>query len=274
MIAPPALSGIWSATVTPFDDTFAPDVGRAAEYYLELLHGGCDGLNILGTTGEAMSLSARQRIAFMQGLFAHGVPHGRAMFGTGASSLDDAIELSRTAGELEAAAALVMPPFFYRDADDDGILRWFDALFAKAAPLPPVLLYNFPRMSGITFHPTLVDRLLEAFPDTIAGMKDSSNDAALQREILARHPDLRVFTSSEEFLIDACGYGGAGCISGSVCLWAHDAATVYRTRDPEAQAHLAERRRGLAGSPLISTVREHIATARDDDAWLRALPPL
>ncbi len=273
MIAASVLEGIWSATVTPLDETFTPDVGRAAEFYLELLHGGCHGLNVLGTTGEAMSLGVSQRIAFMEGLFAHGIPRARTMFGTGACALADAIALTKAARELGAAAALIMPPFFYRDADDDGMLRWFDELISRAQP-PPILLYNFPRMSGITFHAALVDKLIAAFPGAIAGMKDSSNDVPLQRELLARHPSLRIFTGSEEYLSDVLELGGAGCISGSVCLWPQDAAHVFRTRDAHAQERITQRRRALAGAPLIATVREHLAAARNDDAWLRAMPPL
>ena len=267
------LEGIWSATVTPVDETFSPDVGRAAEFYLELLHDGCNGLNVLGTNGEAMSFSVAQRIAFMEGLFAHGIPKARTMFGTGASALADAVVLTRTARELGAAAALIIPPFYFRDADDDGVLRWFDALFSQAAP-PPVLLYNFPRMSGITFHAALVERLMNAFPGIIAGMKDSSNDVALQRELRERYPQLRIFTGSEEFLGTVLERGGAGCISGSVCLWPQEAAQAFRTRDAAALEALAQRRRALAGAKLIAAVREHLATVRRDDTWLRAMPPL
>ncbi len=60
----------------------------------------------------------------------------RAMTGTGAASLDDAVRLTRRAFECGFAAALIMPPFFYRDVSDDGIVAFFDALFARTAPPP------------------------------------------------------------------------------------------------------------------------------------------
>lgn len=273
MIAPASLAGVWSATITPVDASLEPDAPRAAEFYNELLANGLDGLNVLGTNGEAMSLSARQRVAFMRGLIDAGVPKERTMFGTGASALDDVVELNRIAAVLGVAASLIIPPFYYRDASDDGILRFFDALFERVTP-PPVLLYNFPRMSGITFTASLVDRLMEAFPGKIAGMKDSSNDAALQRELLTRHPELRIFTGSEEFLAGALAMGGAGCISGSVALWPQLASDFYRTRDAQLGEQLANRRRSVNGGSLIATVRERIAQARNDETWRRAIPPL
>ncbi len=273
MIAPPTLAGVWSATVTPVDASFEPDAARAAAFYQELLANGIDGLNVLGTNGEAMSLSTRQRIAFMRGIVEAGIPKPQTMFGTGACALDDAVELNRAAADLGVAAALIIPPFYYRDTSNDGIVRFFDALFTRASP-PPVLLYNFPRMSGITFTASLVDRLLNEFPGKIVGMKDSSNDATLQRELLLRHPELRVFTGSEETLADVLSFGGAGCISGSVALWPRLAGDFYRTRDAKFGKELAEARRSVDGGSLIATVRERIARARADDNWRRAVPPL
>ena len=273
MIASSTLAGVWSATITPVDVNLEPDTSRAAAFYHELLANGIDGLNVLGTNGEAVSLSTQQRVAFMRGLIESGIPPARTMFGTGACAVDDVIELNRAAAELDVAASLIIPPFYYRDASEDGIVRFFDALFARVTP-PPVLLYNFPRMSGITFTAGLVDRLMQAFPGKIAGMKDSSNDPALQREVLRRHPELRVFTGSEETLADVLTFGGAGCISGSVALWPQLAGDFYRTRDPKLGEELAQNRRTLTGASLITTVRERLAQLRKDDNWRRAIPPL
>jgi 4-hydroxy-tetrahydrodipicolinate synthase len=273
MIATSQLTGIWSAVLTPIDDDYAPDAPRAIAYYRDLLRDGIDGINLLGTTGEAMSFGRKQRLRLMEAV-ADGVPRERTMCGTGAAALADAAALTRVASELGFAAALVMPPFFFRDAGDDGILRFFDALLARAGTLrSTILLYNFPKMSGITFHADLVDRLMDAFPGVIGGMKDSSNDVALQREILTRHPELRVFPSTEETLIDAKQYGAAGCISGSVALWPQPARQAYADNDAAAATQVREARASLAGKPLIAQLRERVAKARNDEAWLRSMPP-
>ena len=273
MIATTKLAGVWSAVLTPVDEDYEPDAARAVAYYRDLLRDGIDGINLLGTTGEAMSFSVDQRLRLMEAVAAS-VPHDRTMCGTGAASLADAVRLTRAAGELGFAAALIMPPFFFRDATDDGILRFFDALLSRAGALhTTIVLYNFPRMSGITFHDDLVDRLIEAFPGAISGMKDSSNDAALQKELLGRHPELRVFPSTEETLIAAKAYGAAGCISGSVCLWPQAAHAALAQGDVSAATAVGQARAALTGAPLISLVRDRVAQARNDDAWLRAMPP-
>ncbi len=168
-----------------------------------------------------------------------------------------------------------MPPFFFRDACDDGILRFFDALFSRSnPPRSSVLLYNFPKMSGIAFHPELVERLLRGFPGVIAGMKDSSNDAPLQAEILSNHPGLAVLPGSEADLLAAKSRGASGCISGSVALWPELARDVFASGDETAGATLARARAALDGVPFIPAVRYFTARLRRDPSWERSLPPL
>ncbi len=270
-----SLSGVWSAVLTPVDDGLQPDARKAIAYYRELLTGGIDGLNVLGTTGEAMSFSVEQRMAFTSALAASGLPRERMMAGSGAASLDDAVRLVRHAFECGFAAALVLPPFYFRDASDDGIVAFFGALFARAAPpARSVLLYNFPRMSGITFHPDLVDRLRKEFPGIIAGMKESSNDPQLQAQLHARHPDLRILVGSEGDLLGAKRRGVAGCISGSVALWPRLAHDVFTSDDAALEDELTRRRTALGGLPFIPAVRYLTAAMRDDDSWERPVPPL
>jgi 4-hydroxy-tetrahydrodipicolinate synthase len=269
------MKGIWAAVLTPVRDTLEPDVPRAITYYAELLQRGCDGINLLGTTGEAMSFSADRRRRFMEAIASSGMPMDRVMTGTGAASLDDAVALTRTALACGFAAALVMPPFFFRDASDDGIVRFFDALFTRTNPQPKkILLYNFPRMSGIAFHPALVARLVEAFPGIVAGMKESSNDPRLQSEILARHAGFFVLPGSERDLLAAKARGAAGCISGSVALWPELAQDVWTNGNPSKDDELAQKRAALENQPFIPVVRRLTAAQRNDPAWMRAMPPL
>jgi 4-hydroxy-tetrahydrodipicolinate synthase len=268
------MNGIWSAVLTPIDESLSPDASLALPYYRDLLERGCDGLNLLGTTGEAMSFDAGARMQFMETIASSGLPMERMMVGTGAASLADAARLTRHAFDSRFVAALIMPPFFFRDTSDDGIVAFFDALFARTSPPPNgVLLYNFPLMSGITFHAALVDWLLEEFPQIIAGMKDSSNDARLQAEIVAHHPTLQIFPGSEGDLLAAKSRGVAGCISGSVALWPELARAVFSTGDATLGERLTANRATLDGLPFIPAVRYLTSTARADPAWERAMPP-
>lgn len=269
-----ALQGVVSAVLTPFDDAYRPDAAAAVPYYQRLLEEGCDGLNVLGTTGEAMSVGLRQRLKFMERI-ASALPAQRLMTGTGASALDDAAELTRAALDLGFTAALVIPPFYYREAAHDRIVAFFDALFERVRPpARSIMLYNFPRMSGTTFEPALVERLTLAFPGIIRGVKDSSNSAALEEDIHTRCADLDVYPGSESLLATARARGMAGCISGSVCLWPQLAQRAWTEGREEDLAELVRLRAGLEGAPLIAAVRARVAAAEGSERWHRGIPPL
>lgn len=267
------MNGIWAAVVTPVSEELTPDASRALPYYRALLEQGCDGINLLGTTGEAMSLSAHQRLEFMERV-ADALPLDRVMVGTGAASLDDAIALTGYAMQRGFAAALIMPPFFFRDASDEGVLAFYEALFARVSPpARSILLYNFPKMTGVTLHALLVKRIVARSNGAVFGMKDSSNDARLQSEVLALLPDFVMFPGSEADLLDAKRRGCAGCISGSVALWPQLARRVFEQEDETAAAELHALRDSLP-VPLLVAVRKRIAEQLHDDAWRRAMPPL
>jgi 4-hydroxy-tetrahydrodipicolinate synthase len=268
------LRGVCAAVLTPFDADLRPNSTAAIAYYRSLLDSGCDSLNVLGTSGEAFSLSVDDRVRFMEAVAGSGLPRERMMVGTGANALSDAIRITSAAFRLGFGAALVMPPAFFRGISDDGVMRFFERLCEAAQPPPGgILLYHYPAMSGVAFHPDLVDRLIDAFPGIIGGIKDSSNDPALQREMFARHPELLVYPSSESFLSDARTGGFAGCISGTVALWPELAARVWNGDEP-AQPELTRRRESFAGLPLISGVRHLLAKRTGDESWQRCIPPL
>lgn len=265
--------GVWSAVLTPLDPQLRPDPRKAIEYYDWLLCEGIDGLNVLGTNGEAPSFGTGQRIRYMEAIAQGGLPRDRMMVGTGATSLEDTVRLTQTALDCGFAAALIMPPFFFREAGDDGIVAFFAALLARIDdPGRRLMLYNFPAASGITFHAALVARLIAEFPRAICGMKDSSNNAQLQRDVLERHPEIAVFPSSEEYLTAARGSHLSGCISGSVALWPQLSQRVWKTG--EGAERLAHLRRTIAGPKMLLAVRYLTARMRDDDAWERPMPPL
>lgn len=265
--------GIVPAVLTPFDERLRPDAQRAVPYYRSLLERGCGGLNVLGTTGEAMSIGLRDRLRFMEDVRG-GLRDADLFAGTGASALADAAELTGAAFALGFAAALVIPPFYYRDVSADGVVAFFDELFARVRPPHGgIFLYNFPRMSGVTFDVPLVTRLLQEFPGILGGMKDSSNDAALERRLRATYPEFSIFPGSEERLPEAIEYAMGGCISASVCLWPEEAARAWTACDVEAATAVAKRRAAI-DRPMIPFVRSRVARELGDDSWLRSIPPV
>src|SRR3990170_2549808 len=195
------LSGVIAAIATPVDESGAPDRPRAVKLARFLLDNGCDGLNVLGTTGEATSFSLDERKSVMDAYKANALPLDRLMVGTGAAALSDAVALTRHAAELGFAGALVLPPFYYKGAPDDGLFAYIETIVKATADKPiPIYLYHFPAQSGLPWHVALIRRLIETHGSRIAGLKDSSGDMAYAREAAKITPGFDVFPSTEAAL--------------------------------------------------------------------------
>src|SRR3954453_23578853 len=158
------LCGVIAAVATAVDATGAPDAARSTRLARFLLDTGCDGLNVLGTTGEATSLSLEQRKALMSAYKEAGLPLDRLMVSTGAAATFDAVALTRHAAALGFAGALVLPPFYYKGVPDDGLVAYIETLVQATAEQPvPIYLYHFPAQSGLPWHVELIKRLRKNF---------------------------------------------------------------------------------------------------------------
>jgi 4-hydroxy-tetrahydrodipicolinate synthase len=244
-----------------------------------LLAGGCDGINLLGTTGEATSLSGEQRLTVMEAVADGGLPLSRFLVGTGAAALDDAVRLTRRAAVLGFSGALVIPPFYYKGVGDDGVFAFYAALIERVAhPALRLYLYNFPALSGVALGLPLIERLVRAYPQTIAGLKDSSGDLPFAASVVAALPGLAVFPSSEATLLDARRAGFAGCISSTLNITAPLAGLVWNRPDaPEATARrdgLASIRSALITLPPVPAIRHAASRLYADERLRRVLPPL
>jgi 4-hydroxy-tetrahydrodipicolinate synthase len=269
------LSGVIAAIATAVDEQGAPDAARSVRLARFLLDNGCDGLNVLGTTGEATSFSLDQRKAVMTAYREAGLPLDRMMVGTGAAALADAVALTRHAAELGFAGALVLPPFYYKGVPDDGLFAFVAALVERTADRPVALyLYHFPANSGIPWSIGLIRRLRSAFAARLVGLKDSSGDMAYAKEAAALDPQFAVFPSTEAILLEARAGAFAGCISATANLNADLCARAYHGGDQAALEAAVAIRKLFDGKALVSGVKAVLGHIHGDPQWARVMPPL
>ena len=269
------LRGVIAAIATPVDEAGAPDIPRATRLARYLLDNGCDGLNVLGTTGEATSFSLEERKRVMSAYRDAGLPLDRLMVGTGAAAVADAVALTRHAAELGFAGALLLPPFYYKGVPDDGLVAYVETIVQATAARPiPLYLYHFPQQSGLQWHVGLVKRLLGAFGSRIVGLKDSSGDMAYAREAAAIAPGFNVFPSTEAVLLEARSGAFAGCISATANLNADLCARAWSRGDQAALDAAVTIRQLFDGKPLVSGVKALLAHIHADPALARVKPPL
>jgi 4-hydroxy-tetrahydrodipicolinate synthase len=270
-----ALSGVIAAIATPIDETGAPDLKRAVSLARYLLDNGCDGLNVLGTTGEATSFSVDERKGVMSAYKPNGLPMHRLMVGTGAASVTDAVALTRHAADLGFGGALVLPPFYYKGVPDDGLVAYVETLVKATEQKPiPIYLYHFPAMSGLPWHVALIRRLLDSYSSRIVGLKDSSGDMAYARSAAAISKDFAVFPSTEACLLDARRGDFAGCISATANLNADLCARAWSEGDTAALEAAVTIRKLFDGKPLVPGVKALLAHIHGDAGLARVRPPL
>jgi 4-hydroxy-tetrahydrodipicolinate synthase len=269
------LSGVIAAISTPVQEDGAPDTARATKLARYLLDNGCDGLNVLGTTGEATSFSLDERKRVMTAYKDAGLPMDRLMVGTGAAAVADAVALTRHAASLGFAGALVLPPFYYKGVPDDGLAAYIDTIVkATDDSRLPIYLYHFPAQSGLPWHVELIKRLRKNHASRIVGLKDSSGDMAYARSAAAIDPDFAVFPSTEACLLEAKSGAFAGCISATANLNADLCARAWRTGDAAALEAAVTIRKLFDGKALVSGIKALLSHIHGDPALARMKPPL
>jgi len=269
------LRGVIAAIATPVDESGSPDLTRATKLARFLIDNGCDGLNVLGTTGEATSFSLDERKRVMTAYRDAGLPLDRMMVGTGAAAVADAVALTQHASSLNFAGALVLPPFYYKGVPDDGLFAYIDAIIKATSAKPiPLYLYHFPQQSGLHWHVKLVKRLLDAFDPRIVGLKDSSGDMAYAREAAAISKSFDVFPSTEAVLLEARDGAFAGCISATANLNADLCQRAWAKGEQSALDQAVAIRKLFDGRPLVPGVKALLAHIHADPALARVKPPL
>ena len=276
---PERFSGVLCPVVTPFDAQLNPDAGRLLERCRWLLSQQV-GLAVFGTTSEANSLSVEEKIQLLDSLLESGVEADRLMPGTGCSALTDTIRLTQHAVSSGCGGVLMLPPFYYKAVGDDGLYAYFAEVIERvASDALQIYLYHIPPVANVGISADLIERLIKDYPDTIAGIKDSSGDWSNTAALLARQwDDFRVFAGSETFLLQTLRAGGAGCISATANINAKaisDLCSHWQSSEADqSQRALDEIRDAVTRYPVIPALKAVIAHQLGDSAWRAVRPPL
>ncbi len=269
--------GVYAASLTPMHADLSVAHSALVRHCRWLLNNGCDGIVLLGTTGEANSLCTAERMALLDAVLAAGLPASRIMVGTGCCSVPETITLTRHALAGGVCNALMLPPFYYKRIPDEGVFAAFDQVIqAIGSEALQVYLYHFPQMTSVPFTDALIARLMDAFPRTIVGMKDSSGDFGHMARVIAAFPELRIFAGTERYLVDVLRLGGAGCITATTNITCSLAAAVYadwRRDGVGPQERLTKARAAIEAYPMIPALKHIMAARTGETAWRAMRPP-
>ncbi len=224
-------AGVYAAAITPLNQDSTIALDDIPVFLAFLADKGCHGALLLGTTGEGPSFSVNERL----GIFKAAVkvrevhPRFRLFAGTGTPSLEETILLTKSSFDLGFDAAIVLPPYYYHRANEEGLTIWYQELIRRAVPKGKTILgYHFPDQTGVPIPLPVINNLRESFPGKFAGFKDSTGDAeytfqlgkSLDRDTLALVGNERIFLKTLEA-------GSSGCITAMANLYAQTLRIIW-----------------------------------------------
>src|SRR6266699_2278973 len=216
-ILPPSqrIRGVLAPVVTPFKADLSPDQQGFIRHCQWLLSQNC-GLAVFGTNSEANSMAAEERSTLLDALIAAGIDPSRMMPGTGCCSITETVKLTAHAVKHGCAGVLMLPTFYYKDVSEEGLYRYFSEVVQRIGDARlKIYLYHIPPVAAVGITTGLVERLLAAYPNAIAGMKDSSGDWNNTKTFLDAFAKsgFDVLVGSESFLLAGMRNGAVGTIS-------------------------------------------------------------
>ncbi len=277
------ITGVYSAATTPLNADGSPDLGLFTEHCQRLIEEGCHGVALLGTTGEANSFSSAERGVILEAALKAGIPSDKLLPGTGVVAIPETVELTKHALSLGVTKAVMLPPFYYKGVSDEGLFTAYAQILEKIGDTRlQVILYHIPQVSGVPLSIPLISRLVEAFPETVVGIKESAGDFNNMQEIITTCPGFSVLCGADPLLLPLLKAGGAGCITATSNLVANSLRTVYdhvhdETKGAEVEAAQARINafRTLSNSYVqIPTIKAMVGLKTGNADWRRTRPPL
>jgi 4-hydroxy-tetrahydrodipicolinate synthase len=277
------ITGVFCASATPVTADMAPDHAAFVAHCRRLLDQGCDGIALLGTTGEANSFSGSERKALLEAAVAGGIAPDRLLPGTGVAAWTETVELTRHALSLGVTRVVMLPPFYYKGISDDGLFAAYAGIVERIGDARlRVVLYHIPQFSAVPITFPVIERLRARYPATFVGIKDSSGDLGNMTAMVERFPGLAVLAGADPLMLPLLRKGGAGCITATSNLVAGDLALIYRYYiDPAraaeveaAQARVVAARTRVSQFAQIASIKTLIARSTGHADWSNVRSPL
>ncbi|RME25179.1 MAG: 4-hydroxy-tetrahydrodipicolinate synthase [Deltaproteobacteria bacterium] len=215
--------GTMTALVTPFRDG-KPDIEALGRMVDRQIEAGIHGLVACGTTGEAAAMTIEERLLVVKTVIERTAGRVPVIAGSGTNNTRATVETTKKMAELGVQGVLVVTPYYVKPTQA-GLLRHYEEV-AKVGV--PVVAYNVPGRTGVSFQPETVERL--AGIDNVVALKEATGDMKFTAELARRVPEGFSLLSGDDFTyLPFLACGGRGCIS------------VVSNVDPKRAASLYDR---------------------------------
>ena len=277
------ISGVYCASITPINSDFSINKDLHLRHCQSLMRKGLDGLVLFGTNGEASSFSLQEKIQSIQFLADNKIDPKIMITGTGSSSLSEAIELNKFSQNIGVKASLLLPPFYFKNVTDDGVLEYYKRVIEETGNNEfKFLLYNIPQHSGVTINFNIIETLLKLYPNNVVGLKDSTGNLDNMLKTIKYFNDFSVFCGNGALALQTSKRGGAGAITGDANITAKLLSfIVHNYRDEklisnfsELQSLLENIRNVLSSHEQVSLLKAYYSVADNIPEWNKLMPPL
>lgn len=252
---PQPLRGIVPPMITPLRARDELDVAGLERLIEHILSGGVQGLFILGTSGEAPSLSYRLRRELIDRTCRQVAGRVPVLVGVTDTSFVELLNLARHAADAGASALVLSAPYYFPPGQAE-LLEFLDRLLPEL-PLP-LFLYNMPQMTKVSFELETVRRVLHE--EKIVGIKDSSGDLDYFDRLLdlkRQRPGWSVFVGPEHLLAETLQRGGDGGVNGGANYHPRLFVELFEAVTRNEPARAAELQRQVLALSALYSVGHH-----------------
>ena len=277
------INGIYSAALTPINDDLSINKNLYLEHCQYLMKQGHDGLAIFGTTGEANSFSIKEKCDTIDFLLSNNLDSNLLIPGTGSSSVEDAIQLTKFAEKNKSRAVLLLPPFYYKNVSDEGIINYFRKIIETVGSSDfHYLLYNIPQTTSVVLNFNIIETLLKLYPNNIVGIKDSSGNIDSMLKTVKYFQDLALFCGHDSLALKIYKRGGAGAITAGTNIAGRLLSFIINNINKEKeiedfnsyQALLEKIRETITLEEPISVMKAYFSIINKNPDWNKVMPPL
>ena len=263
------ISGIFAASMSVLNNDLSLNVEKTIMHAEKLIHQGCHGTVIFGSTGQSQLIPISEKIDLLNNL-SKSKYQDKHIIGTGLNSLGETINFMRIAISLNLNKFLIMPPAYYSYGDTE-VLDFYSRII-NSVPDCKIILYNFEKLSGYKFSLKCVETLVNKFPKQIVGVKDSSYNLYENLKL----KNFSILPGSEIKLLKGLELGCSGIITATCNVTAELSRQVYDDffagKKQLYNDKLCDVRSTFDKYNLISGL--HTFCAQNDNMYKNILPPL
>lgn len=206
----PYFGRLLTAMVTPFNADGSVNYEKAADLAEWLINNGSDGLVVAGSTGEAATMSAEEKLELFRVVVNRINKRVPVIAGTGSNNTADSVKMTKMAEAMGVDGALIVGPY-YNKPTQEGFYQHFAAV-AQSTGLP-IIVYNVPGRTASNISPAIVARLAADFENIVA-IKEAAGNVAQVAELYSVLPEeFTIYSGDDGLILPFMSVGATGLIS-------------------------------------------------------------